>query len=141
MDADVTIKEAREWIKSHAVEQGQITAFVITDATGNYKGVVKRSLLFDKKHNDASPVIELINDTTPYIYEYNKLSIAVDIMDRYDIDVLPVVTHDKEKKVIGLLSHKAIFTAYRKRRNDEQIFKPSISLTPRGISILMKGNS
>jgi len=141
LDADVTIKEAREWIKSHAVEQGQITAFVITDATGNYKGVVKRSLLFDKKHNDASPVIELINDTTPYIYEYNKLSIAVDIMDRYDIDVLPVVTHDKEKKVIGLLSHKAIFTAYRKRRNDEQIFKPSISLTPRGISILMKGNS
>ena len=141
LNEDYTIGAAREWIKNHAAEQGQTTAFIVVDNAGNYKGVVKRSLIFDKQHSDDTPVSELIGSNSPYIYEYNRLSIAVDIMDRYDTDVLPVVTHDKDKKIIGLLSHKAIFMAYRKRKNDELIYKQEISLRPRSISILTRGNS
>ncbi|MGN6568542.1 MAG: chloride channel protein, partial [Flavipsychrobacter sp.] len=141
LNENTTIGEAREWIKTHALEQGQTTAFIVADAAGNYKGIVNRSLLFDKQRTDNTIVGELIGNNVPYIYEYNRLSIAIDIMDRYNTDVLPVVTHDKDRKVIGVLSHKAIFMAYRKRRNDEQINKPPISLSSRRISILMKGNA
>jgi CBS domain-containing protein len=60
-------------------------------------------------------------------------------MDKYQTDVLPVVTHDAQMKLVGILSHKDIFTAYRKRRDEEGIHKRSISLRMQGIKIVIKG--
>jgi len=139
ISADTTIKEAREWIKGTNEELGQVTVFVIVDADDLLQGIVFRKDIFSKKHDDNASVSTLVKSMNPYIYEENRLSIAIDLMDKYQTDILPVVTHDKDKRLTGIISHKDIFTAYRKRRNAEEVYKPPISLRKQGIKIIIKG--
>ena len=61
------------------------------------------------------------------------------MMDKYKTDILPVVTRNEEKELVGILSHKDIFTAYRKRRNEDEIYQRPISLRRQGIKIVIKG--
>ncbi len=136
---DNTIKEAREWIKANSEEQGQVTSFVIVDNSGNLKGTINRSEIFSKIHSDDTFLLDLIKTISPFVYENNRLSIAIDLMDKYQTDNLPVVVKDGNKKVIGTLSHKEIFNAYRKNRYEEEILNKSISLKEEGIKVISKG--
>jgi H+/Cl- antiporter ClcA len=139
LSSDTTIKEAREWIKTAADELGQTTSFVVADTQGHLKGIVERKEIFSKQYDDDSLIMTLVKNINPYIYDDNKLSIAVELMDKYKTDILPVVTHDGEKELVGILSHKDIFTAYRKRRNEDEIYQRPISLRRQGIKIVIKG--
>lgn len=139
LSADNNIKEVREWIKGNAGEE-QKTDFVVVDKNESLVGVIKRKDIFNKTYADDAPIASLVKGNhVPYIYDDNELSIAVDIMDKYDTDVLPVVSRNEHKTVLGVLSHKNIFAAYRKRRNEEDIYKQSISLRRQGIKIMIKG--
>lgn len=139
ISADTTIKEAREWIKNSPEEQGQATAFVVADTSGRLAGTILRKDIFSKQLDDTTALSKLIKSANPFIYEDNRLSIAIDLMDKYNTDILPVVKHDTEMKLVGILSHKDIFTAYRKRRDEEELHKRSISLKRHGIKIVIKG--
>ncbi|MBA3827868.1 MAG: chloride channel protein [Taibaiella sp.] len=132
-----TIKESREWIKAMAKEEGQTTAFVVTGEDYKLWGILNRADIFSKDHQDSLPLADITTLTNVYIYPDNKLSMAIDIMDKYHTDVLPVV--DAEKNVLGILTHKEIFAVYHTRRNEDEIYTRSISLTKQGIRILIKG--
>jgi CBS domain-containing protein len=138
LSADNTVKEAREWIKENSAEGGQLTEFIVVDQKGNLAGNVKRSQIFDKQ-NDLVQLVQLLPAHTPYIYEENRLSLAVDIMGKHGFDTLAVVSHGKNKKVEGVLSHKEILNAYYNRRNADETYKQSISLKRHGIKIILKG--
>jgi chloride channel protein, CIC family len=143
-DADVlsienTIKEAREWVKLNKLEQGQTTAFVLVDDNGCLAGTIQRKTIFDKEHPDDMPLAQIIVSMGPYVYEENRLSLAIDLMAKYDIDVLPVVDHGKDKTVRGILSHKEILKAYSKRRNDDENYQRAISLKRHGIKVILRG--
>ncbi|GAA4311996.1 chloride channel protein [Compostibacter hankyongensis] len=138
LSGENSIKEAREWIKANA-SQEESTTLVLVDHDGHLLGVIKRADIFGKQYADDAPVESLIKGNVPYIYEDNELSIAVDIMDKYHTDVLPVVTHDARKQVTGILSHKNIFAAYRKRRDEDALYKQAISLKRQGIRVILRG--
>jgi H+/Cl- antiporter ClcA/predicted transcriptional regulator len=133
-----TIRNAREWIKQHAAEE-EYTTFIVVDSNNSLIGLVQRTDIFGKQYDDNAPITSLVKGRVAYIYPNNQLSLAVDIMDKYDIDVLPVVKRDETLEMIGAISRKVIFSIYHKRRNEEELYKQTISLKRRGIRMIVKG--
>lgn len=138
LSADNSVSEAREWIKKHASEE-EFTTFIVTDVNGSFSGLVQRLDIFSKLYDDSAPITILIKAKTAYIYPNNQLSLAVDIMDKYDIDVLPVVKRDETQEVLGVISRKGIFSIYHKRRNEDELYKQTISLKQRSMRMIVRG--
>lgn len=138
LSAANTIEDAREWIKKNADDEEK-TAFVVVDKDEQLIGIVKRKDIFGKQRENNALISSLIKGNIAYIYPDDELSRAVDMMDLYHNDIVPVVSHGKRKKVVGVLTHKAIFAAYRKRRNEDQIYRQAILLKRRGTRIILRG--
>lgn len=138
LSAENTIGEAREWIKKHAAEE-EFTSFIVVDKDERVVGIVQRLDIFGKQYDDKAPINSLIRGRIAYIYPNNQLSLAVDIMDKYDIDVLPVVKRDETHKVIGVISRRAIFSIYSKRRNEDELYKQTFSFKNRSMRMIIRG--
>lgn len=138
LSADNTIKNVREWIKDHAALE-ENTTFIVTDENQGIVGLVQRVDIFGKQYDDGAPISTLVKGRVAYIYPNNQLSLAVDIMDKYDISVLPVVQQDETHQVLGAVSRKLIFSIYHKRRDADELYKQTISLKRRGIRMIVKG--
>lgn len=139
LSSDNTVKEVREWIKDKASNQEQAMAFIIVNENKELIGTIKREDVFNKTHADSSSVTELIGGILFYVYPENRLSLAVDMIDRQGLDLLPVISHGLKKTVIGTISHKEIFTAYSKRRSDEELYKRTYSLKYQGAKVIIRG--
>lgn len=133
-----TVKETRDWIKQHAAEE-EFASFIIVDENKNYLGLVQRLDIFSKQFDDNAPIATLIKDRVAYIYPNNQLSLAVDLMDKFQIGILPVVSRSNPAKVLGMVSRKSIFSVYHKRRNEEELFKQTISLRRRSMRMIVRG--
>ena len=134
-----TIKEAREWIKQNEQQLGQGLTFILVDKDSVLAGTIQRKTIFDKQWPDNTLISAFVTNTAPYVYEESRLSLAVDLMAKYDVDVLPVIAHGADKRVMGILAHKEIFSAYSKRRHEGESFQRTISLKRRGIKVVIKG--
>ena len=73
-----------------------------------------------------------------YVYPETGMSLAIDLMDRYKTEIMPVVSRENKKKVIGVINPSLIFAAYRKRRNANEDHR-SISLKRKGYEMMVKG--
>lgn len=134
-----TVKEVREWVKANADAQRSVATFIIVNDKQGLIGMIKREDLFSKKFDDDKPVTELVKGAPIYVYPDTLLSNAVDLMDEYHLDLVPVVKHDKDKKIVGVITYKEVFTAYSKRRNEEEIYKQPISLKYKSSKIIIRG--
>ena len=133
-----TIKETREWIKAHAAEE-KYSTFIIVNADKNFMGLVQRLDIFGKQFADDSSITSLIKDHVAYIYPNNQLSLAVDLMDKFKVDILPVVSRTDPGKVLGMVSRESIFAIYHQRRNEEELYKQTISLKQRSMRMIVRG--
>lgn len=138
LSADNTVKNVREWIKEQAASE-ENTTFIVTNHEGSIVGLVQRVDIFGKEYADDAPISSLVKGKIAYIYPNNQLSLAVDIMDKYDTSILPVVKQDESHEVIGALSRKIIFSIYHKRRNADELYKQTISLRRRSIRMIVRG--
>ncbi len=138
LSAENTVGETREWMNNS--ETGvKDNCFAVVDKSGQLIGLVYRSDILKKDIDPNDPIAILIKQTAPHIYPDNVLSIAVDLMDRYNVDILPVVSRENNREVVGILSHRNIFAAYRMRRREDELAKQPISLRRRGIKIIVRG--
>lgn len=137
LSVDNTILDARTWLKDNAANGDQNMHYILANEQGKYAGIVSRADIFSKQHADSSLLSAIAHPGLPYVSEKSRLSFAVDLMARYNIDVLPVIS-EAEKTIAGSISHKEIFAAYHKRRHEDEITKRHISLKRRGISIILK---
>lgn len=137
LSIDNTILDARTWLKDNAANRDQNMHYILANEQGKYAGIVSRADIFSKQHADSSLLSAIAHPGLPYVSEKSRLSFAVDLMARYNIDVLPVIS-ETGKTIAGSISHKEIFAAYHKRRHEEEITKRHISLKRRGISIILK---
>ena len=69
----------------------------------------------------------------------SRLSLATDLMAKYNLDVLPVVSHGKDKMVISVLTHKEIINSYSKRRHEGETYQRAISIKRRSIQVILRG--
>lgn len=136
--ADNTVKEAREWIKANAEEE-QFGTFIIVDKEHHFMGLVQRFDIFSKKFENDEPITSLMKDEVAYIYPNNQLSLAVDLMDKFNIDTLPVVSRTHEGKVLGMVSRASIFAIYHKRKDEEELHKQTLSVKNRGMRMIVRG--
>lgn len=138
LSADNTIADARLWIKSNAADEGA-TSFVVVDKAKLLVGLVKRKDIFGKQFNDSASIRSITANDMVFLFPSNELSSAIDMMDKYSTSIVPVIRRGAGRKVIGVLTHKAIFSAYRSRRNEEEIYQMDISLKRQGIKIIHQG--
>lgn len=136
LSAKNTVEEAREWLNESA--QKGVESIIVVDENEDLLGTVKTGEIMQQQL-PFSPIDQLIKKQNIYVYNDSPLSFAVDLMDRFNVDSLPVVDRTNKKKVAGILTHKNIFAAYRKRRHEEDIYKRAISLRRRGYKLIVKG--
>jgi len=138
LSASNTIKDAREWIKDIAAQQGQTTAFVVVDDNNKLLGAVKRKDLFNKTYDDNTPVTALILHPVAFLLPENRLSDAVHLMYKENIDVVAVI---QDGEVVGTVSHTEVFTGYCRDRFKKERYQRQISLKKEGIKIILKGKN
>ena len=80
------------------------------------------------KYKDELSIAKLLREKQIFIYEDNTLRIAVNIMAKEDIEMLPVVSRDDKTSVIGILSYKDILSAYKHRISEFESRKTTISM-------------
>lgn len=136
LSSDNTIGEIKEWIKEISVITLP-TAFAVVDDNENLLGTVLLKNIIEAPDENASIASAISSNV--YVYADSALSFAVDMMDRFKVDFLPVVDRKNKKKVAGVLRPKDVFAAYRKRRHEEDIFKREISLRHRGYRLILRG--
>lgn len=138
LSADNCLEEVKEWIEENAKEKS-IDTIAVVDENNNLIGTVKLNKIREAQLPADTPISALIQKQNIYVYNDSQLSFAVDLMDRFNVDYLPVVNRNDQRKVVGILTHKDIFRAYRKRRKEEDIFKRTISLRRRSYKLIVKG--
>jgi len=137
LSAENTIEELREWINiSHP---NLVEAIAVVDENEDLIGTIKLREIDQQNIPPNTPVANLIKKQKIYVYNDSQVSFAVDLMDRFNVDYLPVVDRNNKRKVVGILTHKNVFGAYRKRRNEEDIYKRAISLRRRSYKLIVKG--
>ncbi len=93
--------------------------FPVLNDCGQLVGVVTRRDLLDPARMSTELVGDLTIKNHAVIFEDNTLSEANELMVRERVGRLPVVDHDNQRKVIGIISRRDIMSA-RHRRMDQE---------------------
>lgn len=138
LSANNSIAETRNWIRQNTGES-ESAEFVVINGSGTVLGMVSRKAIFALNADKNASVLSIVNPEVPAVYQDYELSAAIDLMDEYQTDLLPVISRNKNKKLIGVLTHKAIFAAYHRRRYEANIQSRKIFFPPQGIHIISRG--
>lgn len=131
-----TIGEVRDWLEKETDYNSNY--FVIVSTNNEYLGIISSSNLFSNHHNPEKMIGSLIKRNGIYINEDNSLRSAVELMAKENVDMLPVIS--SEKQIIGILSYKDILSAYKSDIDNYVKKRPSISLKRNSMKILVHGN-
>ncbi len=130
-----TLAEVRDWLEKE--QEYQSNYFIIVDDENEFKGIISSSNLFSHHHDRESLIGTLIKRKHFSIAIDDSLRLAVEMMAKENIDVLPVVS--KENNVIGILSYKDVISAYGQGVDDHVKKHPAISLKRNRLKILLHG--
>ena len=124
---EITVGDARIWLREN--EEKIITNhFVVTNENANFRGIVNLADICNPKYADKLSIIRLLKNKPIFIYDDNTLRIAVNIMAREDIEMLPVVSRDNKSTITGILSYKDILSAYKFRISEFETRGTAISM-------------
>lgn len=138
LSGENTVQECRQWIKEFAATE-EAVSFLVVDKKGHLLGHVTRRDIFSKQVADDELITKLIHEPQTYVYPENPISLAVDLMDKYKTEVIPVLSHDEDHEIVGVITARDIFAAYHRRRNEDEMLKQTISLKRRGIRVILRG--
>jgi H+/Cl- antiporter ClcA/predicted transcriptional regulator len=130
-----SIGEIRNWLEKEP-EYGS-NYFIIVSNHNEFRGIISSSNLFSHHHSQDTPIVKLIKRTNISIDMKSSLRTAVEMMARENIDMLPVIS--EEKNIIGIVSYKDIIAAYKYNIEDHVKKYPSISLKRNSLKILIRG--
>lgn len=133
---DNSVEEVMDWLKNEPEYNSNY--FVISSNSGEYRGILSSSSLFNKQHTSYTTVGSLVRIKNTWVLPDSSLRNAVETMAKKDIDVLPVLSREN-KTVIGILSYQNILSGYKQGIDDHTKKNPNISLKRRGLKILIRG--
>jgi len=133
---DNNISEVLDWLNKEPDYNRNY--FIVSNESGEYKGILSSSNLFNKIHKADTLVGTLIKRRNISVTVDNSLRTAVELMAKENIDVLPVLARENNN-VIGTLSYHNIIASYRQSIDEHTKRHPDISLKRRGLKILIKG--
>ena len=133
-----SIHEIWDWLdKEPAYKSNRY--FIVSSNEGEYRGIVNSSSLFSRDHIIDKPIASLIQHKNISIENDNSLRMAVELMAKENVDVLPVISRENNNNIVGILSYRDIISAYKFRMEDHEKKDPRISLKRRGLKILLRG--
>jgi H+/Cl- antiporter ClcA len=133
---DNSIDEVLEWL--HKEPEYNRNYFIVSNETGEYKGIVSSSNLFNKIHKADTLVGSLIKRKNISVSVNNSLRTAVELMANENLDVLPILSKGNNN-VIGILSYHNIIASYKQSIDEHTKKHPDISLKRRGLRMLVRG--
>ena len=136
LSEDISIMEVMDWLNKEPEYSSNY--FIISTASGEYRGILSSSNLFSKHHKAETPIGSLIKRKHISIGIQDSLKKAVELMANENIDVLPVVSRANDT-VIGLISYQNIISSYKQGLDEHTRNHPDISLKRRGLKILLRG--
>lgn len=134
LHAEEKIEDVLSWLEKNRPKPDY---FIISDAKGDYKGLLKCTDLYNRKNDVGTTVASLTTDGGYSVYEDNSLRSAVEKMAAGNVEGLPVMARDNTIK--GIISFPNILTAYRKNSAFYDKGNPVISLRRRGLKVILKG--
>ncbi len=93
--------------------------FPVLNDRGQLIGVVTRRDLLDPARMPTELVGDLTIKNHAVIFEDNTLSEANELMVREGVGRLPVVDHDNQRKLVGIISRRDIMSANHRRIEQE----------------------
>ena len=142
-DAVVSVEndlgEVQDWIRNSMDGTEPAEAISAVDENEKIIGIILIKDIINSSLPLNTPIEKLIKHQQVYVYSESPLSFAVDLMDRFHADYLPVVDKKDKKKIVGILNYKNIFAAYRNRRNEERIYNRNIFMRRQGYRLIVKG--
>ncbi|MCF3109127.1 chloride channel protein [Niabella sp. CC-SYL272] len=133
---DNQIADVRRWLDQHP--DARASYFIIAGSDHQLRGVVSSSSLQSEHQDPTARVDTLIKRKSVWVRENGSLKTAVEIMLRFNVDLLPVT--NKDQVVIGSINYKNIMTAYQHVRNASEQKQVHISLKRQTLKLLIKGN-
>ncbi len=134
--ADHSIDEAAKWLENDPDYRDKF--IIVSNADGEFKGIVSAFDLFDKNHKPFSSIGDLVQNKNISVGEEDSLRTAVELMAKENLDVLPVLSNN-DNTISGTLSYKNIISSYKNSISEHQKNQPVISLKRRGLKILIRG--
>jgi CIC family chloride channel protein len=138
LSANNCLGDVRQWLAKSSDREIK-EAIPVVDSNEDLLGIVHLKDIEQSILPLDTAIEALIDKKNIYVYDDSQLSFAVDLMDRFKVDNLPVVYRSNKKKVAGILTHKDVFAAYRKRRHEESIYNRNISVRRNGYKLIVKG--
>ncbi|MFT3748866.1 MAG: chloride channel protein [Agriterribacter sp.] len=135
INQDVSVAEAREWMRQHPEDKSN--HFIITDGDNAFAGIISSSNLFGMQHDAAMHIGSLIRRSPVGVHMSSTLKTALELMIRENLDVLPVISGKGD--IAGILSHQHIVDAYKTDLTRSQQQKQVISVRRRVLKMLVKG--
>lgn len=122
-----TLGQVRQWIASDGPDSRH-QGFPVVDADGVLVGVLTRRDFVSSKAADSILLKDLITKLPKFVYENTTARQAVDHMVRHDIGRLPVMTHDKPPKLVGMLTRSDILSVYRRGLEESAQEAPTLKV-------------
>jgi len=131
-----SIGEIADWLHKEPLHKSN--HFIVSSINGEYRGIVSLVSIYDKQLKPETLAGTLIKAKQISIETDNSLRVAVELMAREDIDVIPVLSKEN-KNIIGILSYHDILSSYKHNMDEHTKKHPDISLKRRSLKILIKG--
>jgi len=112
---------------------------VVQDESGQFAGVITPLALYQAKEED--PVGSLTQQYKAHVYPESRMNLAIDLMDRYRIDFLPVVRRENKQEIVGILTASLLFSAYRRSRKAGEQHQQPISIRQRRNRLIIRSKN
>ncbi|GEO05022.1 chloride channel protein [Adhaeribacter aerolatus] len=135
LGAENRIGEVREWLEKE--QEYNSNFFVIVNPDQTFKGIISSSNLYSSHHHSETLIGSLIKRLPVSVSANSSLRMAVEIMAKENVDVLPVVS--RENTIMGVLTYKDIIGAYKKSLDEHEKQVANLSLKNYSLKILQHG--
>lgn len=129
LSVNQTLQQVRGWIAADGTD-ARHQGFPIVDAAGTLVGVLTRRDVLSAKSADNTTLKDLVTRLPKFVYEDCTVRQAADHMVRHNIGRLPVMSHEKPPKLVGIVTRSDILSAFQ-RGLDETIREAPTLKVPR----------
>jgi len=126
LSAKQTLGQIRLWIGSDGPDSRH-QGFPIVDGEVLI-GILTRRDFLASKATDSTALKDLITRLPKFVYEDTTARQAVDHMVRHDIGRLPVMSHDKPPKLVGMLTRSDILSAFKRGLDESAQEAPTLKV-------------
>ena len=101
-------------------------------------GIISSSQLYNKINLPGTRLSDLIRHKPFSVENVSSLRQAIEIMASENVDVLPVLSSERQH-IVGILSYTNILASYKMGAGEHQRNRPPISLRRNSLKLLVHG--